>query len=834
MKTTSLNRYYFLLIFILLKTTGLFGQTSADIYQRIRKLEVCTTVLYVAAHPDDENTRLITWMSKEKLFRTAYISLTRGDGGQNLIGAELGVDLGLIRTRELMAARAIDGGEQYFSRAYDFGFSKTPDETLQTWEKDKVLEDLVYVIRKLKPDVIICRFPPDQRAGHGHHSSSAILAREAFDLASDPTKFPEQIKLLGTWKVKRLYWNTFNFGGNNTTNEQQAKLDVGSYNPLIGKSYGELSAESRSQHKSQGFGVPAQRGTQLEYFSPVAGDTTVTDIFQNTPSYWETLKNGKEITDKIKKIESTYNWTNPSLSLSALLELRAILLKLPDHHLKSQKLKELESIIIDCTGLWIAAYSNSELYSVRDTLHVNLQAIVRNYDSLQIKLIPDNANDSSILLSLNKQLISTKKIILKSPSTISQPYWLNTNHNKGTFNISDIAQTGQPWSSESVILHAKVILDNQFLDLDIPVTFKMTDPVKGELFHPLVISPSVTGNISEKVSVFNQLKKRAYKLKVRYNLASPDSVIIHCNNSNNKDWKTSLSDTTVFFSKKNEEIEIRFTIEPKRTAAPNNELTFSFSLKNGTTELMKSTKEITYNHIPPITWFPELKIKLEFSDIKIKAHQILYIKGAGDEVAPMLRQMGCTVDEVTGDILEEIPLEKYDAIVTGIRAYNTDERLPYFFDKIMKYVENGGNFIVQYNTNSNLHPIKFMAPFPYTISRNRVTEEDAEVSFTDSLLPILNTPNKLSPKDFEGWVQERGLYFASKLDSAYTNVFLMHDKGENPQEGSLILCNFGKGRYIYTGLSFFRQLPAGVTGAMRLFANLLGEDHQPEVTQPKK
>jgi LmbE family N-acetylglucosaminyl deacetylase len=359
MKNNSLLPQVLLPVLLFLAINNAYSQSSSDIYSRIKKLEETTTVLYIAAHPDDENTRLITWMSKEKRFRTAYISLTRGDGGQNLIGAELGVDLGLIRTRELMAARAIDGGEQYFTRAYDFGYSKTSEETITLWNREKILEDMVYVIRKIKPDVMICRFPPDQRAGHGHHSSSALLAKEAFDRAGDPSKYPQQVASLGIWQVKRIYWNTFRFGGNNTTSEQQLKIDVGSYNPLLGKSYGELSAESRSQHKSQGFGVPSQRGTQIEYFSPVAGDTNVTDVFKND-NYWLSQKSGKEILQILNNTLTNFDFRKPSTSIPSLLNLRKIISQLPDHSIKNQKLKELDLIITDCLGLWKAAYSFSE------------------------------------------------------------------------------------------------------------------------------------------------------------------------------------------------------------------------------------------------------------------------------------------------------------------------------------------------------------------------------------------------------------------------------------------------------------------------------------------
>ena len=259
--------------FLIVRSQAPKSYTSSEILLQLKKLNVLGSVLYIAAHPDDENTRLLAYLANEKLYRTGYLSLTRGDGGQNLIGDEQAVDLGLIRTQELLAARRIDGAEQFFSRAFDFGYSKNPEEAMRFWGHDKILSDVVWVIRKFRPDVIITRFPTTGEGGHGHHTASAILAGEAFDAAADPTKFPEQLKQgVSVWQAKRILWNTFNFGGANTQSEDQLKLECGDYNPVLGKSYGEIAAASRSQHKSQGFGVPAQRGSVIEYFKTIKGE----------------------------------------------------------------------------------------------------------------------------------------------------------------------------------------------------------------------------------------------------------------------------------------------------------------------------------------------------------------------------------------------------------------------------------------------------------------------------------------------------------------------------------------------------------------------------------
>jgi LmbE family N-acetylglucosaminyl deacetylase len=798
------------------------GQSSTEIFQSIKKLEVTTTVLYIAAHPDDENTRLITWMSKEKLFRTAYISLTRGDGGQNLIGSELSENLGLIRTRELIAARSIDGGEQYFTRANDFGYSKTSEETLDFWGKEKVLEDMVYVIRKIKPDVMICRFPPDSRAGHGHHSSSAILAKEAFDAASDATKFPYQVEEFGTWQVKRIYWNTFRFGSNNTITEQQIKIDAGGYNILDGKSNGEIAAESRSQHKSQGFGVPSQRGTQLEYFNPVAGDTLVSDPFANLPSLWEQSPNGKAISTVLQKIIKEYNFQNPSTSIDDLLLVRSLIRKMPSGTIQTQKLKEIERIIKDALGLWTAAYSVRERYAEQDTIHITFQSILRNYPEATLKVNAAIHSDSSNSISLTKQLFQSRKMVLAGSATISQPYWLKENHPIGVFSIQNKSEIGKPWNDSPVLVSAELFIKNDTLHIQIPISYKETDPVRGELIHPLIISPLITGNLSENTSIYVNDQFKTYELNLHYWGATDTNITIQSKISNN-DWKSSLKDTTIHFRTNSAPINLRFSIHPTGANSNHGTVSFSFKSSNDKLTILQGNTTINYNHIPRITWFPKLQIDLKKEDIKIGSKNLLYIKGAGDEVASSLRKIGFVVEEVNAFALHNLDLKKYDAIITGIRAYNTDDELANLYQQLFKYMEEGGTFIVQYNTNSNLHPSTFKTPYPFTISRNRVTNELAKVTFTNPQDPIFNSPNKLTDKDFEGWVQERGLYFASKIDSNYTNLILMNDKEDSPQEGSLIRCQFGKGKFYYTGLSFFRQLPAGVPGAYKLFANMIGQ-----------
>ncbi|HSV10759.1 MAG TPA: PIG-L family deacetylase, partial [Hanamia sp.] len=362
-------RKYFLLLFVYSFTQITFAQapktySSSQIFQQIKKLDVLGSVLYVAAHPDDENTRLLAFLANGKLYRTGYLSMTRGDGGQNLIGDEQGIELGLIRTQELLAARRIDGAEQFFTRAFDFGFTKSPIETFQFWDHDKILSDVVWVIRKFQPDVIITRFPTTGEGGHGHHTASAILAGEAFEAAADPTKFPEQFKYgVKPWQAKRLLWNTFNFGSVNTERPDQFKIDAGGYNSLLGESYGEIAAESRSQHKTQGFGVPSSRGISLEYFKTIKGSAPEKTLMDGVTTNWERL-NDASMETAVKKLIADYSFTQPEKSLPTLLSIYQTLKKSGEGYWRDQKMEQVKQIIKECIGLYIEA-STKTMFAVQ-------------------------------------------------------------------------------------------------------------------------------------------------------------------------------------------------------------------------------------------------------------------------------------------------------------------------------------------------------------------------------------------------------------------------------------------------------------------------------------
>ncbi|HQF28914.1 MAG TPA: PIG-L family deacetylase [Bacteroidia bacterium] len=807
---------------LLLFSFKAWSQNSSDILHQILKLQETGSVLYLAAHPDDENTNLIAYLSNERHYRTGYLALTRGDGGQNLIGSELGVNLGLIRTEELMAARRIDGGEQFFTRAFDFGFSKNPKETFTIWNKDSLLKDVVKCIRQYKPDVIVCRFPEDSRAGHGHHSASAILASEAFDIAGNPNIYPDQVKEFGIWQPKRLFWNTFNFGENNTTSADQLQLEVGGYNALLGKSYGEIAAQSRSQHKCQGFGSAAERGKRKEYFKLLKGDSTTIDIMDGVQSAWQKYKNAKEIEKLFKNIISQFKSDNPSKSVSDLLLLRKEITSIPESSFKSRKLKELDKIILSTIGFYASYTTAVPIVSAGDSIETKLQILVRSNIEVFIGGLKGIAGDS-----LNKSCPSynnLKTISLKSlaANSITQPYWLGKEHSKGMFTIDDLGQIGKPRNDapNTISFSLSFNVDTPPISVTLPLEYNHTDPAKGELTDPLAIAPKVTAKINDPFLYFNLSNKKTISVSYQYH-GNTKAKFELSNEVSGNGWNIISNETSLLFSKNGDEKTIEYTIE-KSTLAKSESLKFFLTNEQGKKEEIRSIKEIHYDHIPSLIWYPEATISLKAIDLKIPQNKIAYIKGAGDVIPASLKAIGFNIEEFSASQLEGKDLSQYTAIITGIRAYNVDNRLSILQPQLLNYVKNGGRLVIQYNTPSNSLP-ENLGPYPLTVGKNRVTEEDAIVTISDSTLSILNTPNKITRTDFNNWIQERGIYFAETNDKNYVQPLRMNDKGENSLSGSLLYCKYGKGTYIYTGLSFFREIPAGVDGATRLFVNLISE-----------
>lgn len=822
-----------LFVFSFVYILPLFAQapaswTSADIYLGIRKLNVLGSVLYVAAHPDDENTRLITYLSKEKLYRTGYLSITRGDGGQNLIGEEQGIELGLIRTQELLAARRIDGGEQFFTRAYDFGYSKSPEETFTKWDKEKILSDVVWLVRSFQPDVIISRFPTTGEGGHGHHTASAILASEAFTAAADPNRFPEQLKYVKPWQAKRLLWNTFSFGGTNLTRPDQFRFDVGLYNPLLGKSYGEIAAASRSQHKSQGFGVAATRGEAFEHFTTIGGPAPVADLMEGVELSWKRIKGGETIEKMVNDLAASFDFLHPENSVKGLVNIYKALQQLPDGNWKTQKLKETLQLIEQCSGLFIDAISPTPFAVQTDSVRISFSLNNRLGVNAVLKKISVENFDTTInqALTKNRNLNFGKTLFVPETKPITQPFWLQQKMEEGHFNVSDQQKVAQADADAAYTATLQINIEGEDFIFHKPVKHKFTDPVEGELYQPLVVVPPVTVRLSEKNIVFMNDKPKNVNASVRAYTDGKQIKVI----SEAPGWLHAEPSFAISGLAKNQEsnLELKFSTSGGKKGAAASISALSGPVKVVATKAGSEQtypyelRSIKYNHIPYIHYFDENLLNAIRVDLKITGKKIGYIPGAGDKIPEALEQMGFEVNRLNEKEISRNPLDKFDAIIAGVRAYNTTEWLGNYYDKLMKYVEDGGNLIVQYNTSNFISTVKSkIGPYSFDITRTRITNENSPVVFLKPEHPVFNFPNKITQDDFRGWVQERSIYHAGNWDKNFETVLGMNDPGEKMEEGSLIIARYGKGVFVYTGLVFFRQLPAGVPGAYRLLANII-------------
>ncbi|NHM07391.1 PIG-L family deacetylase [Flavobacterium sp. CYK-4] len=828
-----MQKLYFttLVSFLLFGAKTLAQQPSKPdavaIHQQIQKLNFLGSVLYIAAHPDDENTRLISYLSNEKKARTGYLSLTRGDGGQNLIGPELRELLGVIRTQELIEARKIDGGLQFFSRANDFGFSKNPDETLSIWNKDEVLSDVVYVIRKFRPDVIINRF--DARSPgttHGHHTSSAMLSLEAFEKTNDRSVYPSQLSLVEPWQPKRIYFNTsWWFYGSKEKFEKADKsnlteLSIGVYYPSLGKSNQEIAALSRSRHQSQGFGSTGTRGEEMEYLEFLKGDAPKdkTNLFEGIDTSWNRVNGGKPIGELLALVERNFDFKNPSASIPDLVRAYAMIMKLDDAYWKNIKSEEIKKIIAHCAGLYLEAVAKDQEITIGNKLSLKIEAINRSPIPMQLlsfSTFPESQTEQkSINLKPNISQSLTTEIPLGANLNYTQPYWLIENGTVGMYRVNDQNKIGLA----DIIREVKVIFNIQIGEVVIPfereVIYKMNDDVRGEVYQPLDIVPDVTTSISNKVVLFNDGKTKTIAIKIK---AGKDKVKGEVQLEMPDNWKHSPASIPFELALKGEEKTVTFEVGVPKNA---DEISVKCIATVDGKRFDKEQFSIGYEHIAKQQVLKTSEAKFLKLDIKTGKEKIAYIMGAGDEIPKFLSEMGYEVSIIKPEEITAEKLQNFNVVMTGIRAYNTIQALAFKQQILFDFVKAGHTMIAQYNTLDDFVTPN-IAPYPMKISRDRVTEENAPVTFLAPEHAVLNIPNKITSKDFEGWKQEQGLYYPSEWDAAFTPIIAANDKGETPKKGAILIAKHGKGHYIYTGLSFFRELPEGVSGAYRLMANLI-------------
>ncbi|WP_179334607.1 PIG-L family deacetylase [Winogradskyella costae] len=809
---------------------------SSEIYEAVQKLNVLGSVLYIAAHPDDENTRLISYMSNEVKARTAYLSLTRGDGGQNLIGPEIRELLGVIRTQELLAARRTDGGKQRFTRANDFGYSKHPDETLEIWNKDEVLSDVVWAIRTFKPDIIINRFD-HRRAGetHGHHTASAMLSLEAFDIVDDASKYPSQLELTETWQPKRLFYNTswWRYGSQEKFDKldksNMLTFDVGKYYTTKGKSNNEIAALASSQHLSQGFGRLSERGSQDEYIEFLKGDplNNSVDIFAGIDTSWNRVTAGKAIGNILKSVEANFNFKNPAANLPQLLEAYKLLQTIQDKHWRTIKTTELKAIIEACAGLYLEVSANTPSAAPNSDVKLNMEVL--NRSAANINLVSYNLSTLPTGISKNMPLTSNQKlnfedgISIPNSSNYTTPYWLNTKSTLGMYTVKDQNLIGLPETPRAVFIDFNLMIEDTPITITKPVLYRYSKPDKGELYRPFEIIPAASVNLNHKVYIFENNLQKDIEVTVT---AGKDGISGFVQMAYPEGWQVFPQKQKIEIDNKGDIQNVIFTVIPPKNQ---NEGSISPMVNIDGEFYTDEIMEIDYAHIPFQTVLMPSESKVVRLDIEKRGNNIGYIEGAGDVVPESLRQIGYNVTIIKPEQITPENLDDFDAIVMGIRAYNIVEALQFKQRFLLDYVKDGGNLIIQYNTNRGIK-VDNLAPYNLQLSRDRVTDENAVVKILEPNHPILNFPNKIGYQDFEGWVQERGLYFPDKWSEEFTPLLAANDKGENSKEGALLVAKYGKGNYIYTGLSFFREFPAGVSGAYRLFANLLSAGKQDEST----
>ena len=797
--------------------------TSSSIYQKVKKLNVLGSVLYMAAHPDDENTALIAYMANEKLYKTGYLSLTRGDGGQNLIGSNMREKLGLIRTQELLQARSIDGGIQFFSRANDFGFSKNPTEVFTKWDRNQLLADAVWVIRNFQPDVIITRFPKDSRAGHGQHSASSMLAEDAFAAAGDSTKFTEQLKYVKPWTVKRIVWNLSPWGfASESEFEKYAdgylKFDIGAFNVNRGKSIGEIAAESRSMHKSQAFGSAGFRGKMTEFFEPTKGFIAKKDLFEDINTTWHRLGKADSVAYFINTAIAEYKLSEPTAIVPILIKAYGALQKLSESNYKAQKSQELREVIWDCLGLYSEVLSNHKQATPSTSIIVSTEII--NRSNIPVKLLSSKfvgANkDSSFLQVLpdNTTFRWSTPVTIDKDAEYSIPYWLKEPFSESMYKIARQQDVGKPVNDPAIEEVVTLSVLGQELSYTLPVQFKKVDPVRGEIYSPFVIVPPVFINLSAPAYMFPNGETQAVTIKL---LSLNNPVKGQLSLALPSGWISIPEKIEVTMSPGNNEQSFTFSVTPK-TGESFGAIEANFN--DGTHIFNRGLDIIQYEHIPEITNMPIAKAKAESFPLAKKGISIGYLMGAGDNVPEALTQIGYSVSFLKDKDFDQRYLRKYDAVVIGVRAFNTIDKISYYEKILLDYVKAGGTVIAQYNVDKGLLSTN-LGPYPINLSTKRITYEDAPVKVIDSQSPILNYPNKITPKDFDNWVQERGLYFPDNWDRQYKTVISSHDPNENALDGGILWAKYGKGHYIYSSYDWFRELPAGVPGAYRLFANML-------------
>ena len=808
------------LAFICLMLTGQAWaetNTPAAILQELRSFREMGSVLYVAAHPDDENTLLIAYLARGRDYRTAYLSLTRGDGGQNVLGPEFGEKLGVARTQELLAARRLDGGEQFFSRAMDFGFSKDYKETLRIWDEKEVTSDIVRVIREFRPDVVVTRFAPWPTQTHGHHTASAYLTVQAFKLAGDTNAFPEQG--LPPWQPKRLLWN-----GSSDTNTARVQMQISGNDPVSGLGFGELAARSRAMHKTQGFGGFngfGGRGARTETFQLLAGEPMTNDIMDGIDTTWSRVPGGAEIGTLADEIIAKFDTNDPSASVNDLLMLDNKLKALPGDFVINKKVTQLNNILADCLGLEVRTEIPQAEVVPGETLNLRETAVVHSKVPVQWVATDSSQEKQSLqelkpAIDLVQNQVESREVhqILPQNTPLSQPYWLREDSTAGMFRVAEAGMIGRPENLPALSVVYVFKVGDQMVTLLGDAVEVTTNVAAIKKYRRMDVIPPVSLKFASDVALFAPGGTNTVTVEIT---AARDGMAGTLQLEGPAEWRAMPAQQSFKLGAAGDHAEFQFTITAPATATTAKLVACA---EIGGVKYRNAREVIDYAHIPLQLLQPVASVKAVSLDLSIRGKNVGYLPGAGDSIAEDLTQMGYHVTVLDDADVTTDKLSGFDAVVTGVRAFNVRANLAGHLPALFDYVQNGGTLVEQYNRPDGLKGGQ-PTPFSLHLSSLRVTDETAAMTFLTPDHPVLNVPNKITAADFDGWTQERGIYFPDEWDSQFTPILACHDPGEEPLKGSLLVAQYGKGHIVYTGLVFFRQLPAGVPGAYRLFANLV-------------
>ncbi len=854
---------------------------AAGLKLMLRRLQTTARLMQVTAHPDDEDGGMLTLEARGKGVSTLLMTLTRGEGGQNKLGSNLFDALGVLRTLELLASDRYYGVEQRFSRVADFGFSKTAEETFQKWQgHDVALADMVRVIRTFRPDVLVARFSGTERDGHGHHQASAILTKEAFRAAGDPKRFPEQIaEGLEPWQPKKLYiGNVCGFMAMTCDAANYTlRLNTGVVDPVLGVSYIQFAMEGLRHQQSQGAANwTVEPGDRFTYYklvdsvveSPKDKDGHEQDFFDGIDTTLPGL--ATLMPDEEKKVP----WLRRSLvgiqakieaaeragtdavatdaALAAAERLTGALLivggiPLPERAETDFRLNSLYSEIEQAralvAGVKLSTIVNAPIGATSEhafmavpgksfevTAKLSVERVFYKHATVRLRLPEGWKSEELKREQSGKELTVQFRVSPPTNAQITRPYWRRDGPKRDTLNMIDEPKfQGLPFPPPPV--EAVADLSGEAVKAVCMVRYKNSASAVEE--RPLAVAPafSVLLDPSEQVIPIEDGPQSKVKVDVSSNLESKTLQETHGAGDPEKDegalrvavpdgWRVEPAEKQLQFHKRGERQSAGFKVLSGNRTEGRTGIRASF--KSGHRSYVEGYSVVTREDLGTFYYYQPAAQRVSIVDVKVpKDVKVGYIMGAGDEIPTVLQQIGMDVTLIPAEKLSSEDLGRYRTIVLGIRAYDTQKDVIANNRRLLDFVQAGGRLVVQYNASAGDFNAGKFTPYPATLSRARVSVEEAPVVILDPANAIFHSPNEITQKDFEGWVQERGLYFMSQWDSNFTPLLESHDPGEGEQKGGLLIAHYGKGTYIYTGYAFFRQLPAGVPGAVRLLVNLV-------------